>query len=268
MNGPLALSQLQSRAIEYIQEQHEQAPAILGPNSPAAQIVNQVLKQLIAAKPAHKQALNAKGAVAEWKRSWTQAFALHGIRTLEQIELGIKRAQLDPSPFMPSIGQFIQWCNPEEQTDVDLLEAFMRMIERKKPLTDVEHATRLKCAYQCRNQLPQDKALALFCAHMKAFSAKQARGEFIPSRNTKLLECKGELRKFNQEFETQISKRIARTSIEIRMLNLQLITKRREAFKQRKAQSSTRTGGAIIQIITAFKRRKANSRLRAVMNHG
>lgn len=246
MNGPLALSQLQSRAIEYIQEQHEQAPAILGPNSPAAQIVNQVLKQLIAAKPAHKQALSARGAVAEWKRSWTQAFALHGIRTLEQIELGIKRAQLDPSPFMPSIGQFIQWCNPSELSEVDVLEAFTRMIERKKPLTDVEHAVRLKCAYQCRNQLSQDKALALFTSHMKAFSAKQARGEFIPSRNTKLLERKGQPRQFNQDFEAQIGKRVARTSIEIRVLKVQLKAKRRAAFEQR----------------------KANSRLRAVMNHG
>lgn len=240
MNGPLALSQLQSRAIEYISEQQEQAPMTIGPNSPIARIVNEVLKQLIAVKPAHKQAFSARGAVAEWKRTWTQAFALHGIRTLEQIELGIKRAQLDPSPFMPSCGQFIQWCNPSELSDVDVLEAFTRMIERKKPLTDVEHAVRLKCAYQCRNQLPQEKALELFTSHMRAYSAKQARGEFIPSRETKLLERTGELRKFNQDFEAQIGKRVARTSIEIRMLKLQLATKRRKAFKQRKANSRLR----------------------------
>lgn len=246
MNGPLALNQLQSRAIEYIETAQEQAPAMLGPNSPAAQIVNETLKQLIAAKPAYKQALNAKGAVADWKRSWTQAFALHGIRTLEQIELGIKRAQLDPSPYMPSIGQFIQWCNPSELSEVDVLEAFNRMIDRKKPLTDIEHAARLKCAYQCRNQLPQDKALALFASHMKAFSAKQARGEFIPGRDTKLLECKGEPRKFNQNFEQQITQRVPRTAPEIRMLKIQLKAKRR----------------------AAFERRKANSRLRQVMDHG
>lgn len=246
MSGPLALSQLQSSAIEYIKTAQDQAPAILGPNSPAAQIVNQVLKQLIAAKPAHKQALNAKGAVADWKRSWTQAFALHGIRTLEQIELGIKHAQLDPSPFMPSIGQFIQWCNPVELTEVEMLEAFTRMIERKKPLTDVEYATRLKCGFECRGRLPQDKALALFCAHMKAITAKQLRGEFIPSRNTKLLECKGEPRKFNQNFEQQITQRVPRTAPEIRMLKIQLKAKRRAAFEQR----------------------KANSRLRQVINHG
>ncbi|MGI2079186.1 replication protein P [Shewanella putrefaciens] len=247
MSGPLALSQLQSRAIEYINEQQAQIPAgQLGPNSPVAHIVNEVLKRLIAVKPAHKQAFSVKGAVAEWKKSWTLAFAQHGIRTLEQIELGIKRAQLDPSPFMPSIGQFIQWCNPVELTEVEMLEAFTRMIERKKPLTDVEHAARLKCAYQCRNQLPQDKALALFASHMKALSAKQLRGEFIPSRDTKLLECKGEPRKFNQKFEQQITQRVPRTAPEIRMLKIQLKAKRRAAFEQR----------------------KANSRLRQVMNHG
>ncbi|MCG9964600.1 replication protein P [Shewanella cutis] len=242
MNGPLALSQLQSRAIEYINEQQAQSPSVqLGPNSPVAHIVNEVLKRLIAVKPAHKQALSARGAVAEWKKSWTIAFAQHGIRTLEQIELGIKRAQLDPSPFMPSSGQFIQWCNPSELSDVDVLEAFNRMIERKKPLTDVEHAARLKCAYQCRNQLPQDKALALFTSHMRAYSAKQARGEFIPSRDTKLLERKGQPRQFNQDFEAQIGKRVARTSIEIRVLKVQLKAKRREAFRRRKANSRLRT---------------------------
>ncbi|MEJ6520310.1 replication protein P [Shewanella bicestrii] len=241
MSGPLALSQLQSRAIEYINEQQEQAPMTIGPNSHIAKIVNEVLKQLIAVKPAHKQAFSVHGAVAEWKKSWTIAFAQHGIRTLEQIELGIKRAQLDPNPFMPSCGQFIQWCNPSELSEVDVLEAFNRMIERKKPLTDIEHAARLKCAYQCRNQLPQDKALALFTSHMRAYSAKQARGEFIPSRDTKLLERKGQPRQFNQDFEAQIGKRVARTSIEIRVLKVQLKAKRREAFKRCKANNRLRT---------------------------
>ena len=239
--GPQSLAQLQAGAIEYIDAQAQRPTAQLGPNSSVALIVNEVLKRLIAVKPAHKQAFSVPGAVADWKKSWTLAFAHHGIRTLEQIELGIKRAQLDPSPFMPSCGQFIQWCSPSELSEIEVLEAFNRMIERKKPLTDVEHAARLKCAYQCRNQLPQDKALTLFTAHMQAFSAKQARGEFIPNRDTQLLECKAAPRQFNQDFEAQIGKRVARTSIEIRLLKLQLLTKRREAFKRRKANSHLRT---------------------------
>jgi hypothetical protein len=188
----------------------------------------------------------------------------------QQVRMGIDVYKLKAAtaPWSVNPTEFLMLCGPVSQLgEIEVLEAFTRMIEHKSAMTDVEHAARLKCAYQCRNQLPQDKALVLFTSHMKAFSAKQARGEFIPSRDTKLLERKGQPRQFNQDFEAQIGKRVARTSIEIRMLKLQMATKRRKAFRRRKAQSSTRTGSAIIQRITAFKRRKANSRLR-VARHG
>lgn len=45
------------------------------------------------------------------KRQWIAAFAESGICTREQLQAGMKHARSSESPFWPSPGQFIAWCN-------------------------------------------------------------------------------------------------------------------------------------------------------------
>ncbi len=227
MNQPKALSQLADGAVEYIEQQssrHVVKPDVASDNQPIANIVNQTLKQLVAVKPAWKAALGNSEQVAAWKRAWTLAFAQHGIRTIQQLELGITQAQRDPSPFMPSVGQFIEWCNPAALSTEQIMDAFSRMIERKKPLNDIEHATRLKCGFQCKNHLSHDKALSLFSVNMKAFAAKAARGEHIPSIDTPLLENKAPSQR--DHFEVLIQQRQPKTRLEARIQRLRLQQRR------------------------------------------
>lgn len=230
MSQTKSLNQVADSAIEYIEQQGRMSvpdksnPLALGADSHVATIVNETLKQLIAIKPAWKAALGDKGAVAQWKKSWTVAFAQNGIQSLPQIELGIKRAQCDASPFLPSVGQFIEWCNPAGIDETEIIEAFARMIDRKRAANDIEYATRLRCGFACKNLLPHDKAIALFSSNMKLVSAKVARGEHIASLSTPMLENKAPSAR--DYFEQQMQQREPKTYIEARIQRLRLQQRR------------------------------------------
>mgnify|MGYP005807039517 CR=1 FL=1 len=221
-NQTNSIQSLQSSTIEYIEQGKATSSqlASTGPNGQVATIVNEILRQLTSIKPAWKHALSEPGAVASWKKQWTIAFAENGIRTMAQVDQGIKRARSDTNAFMPSAGQFIEWCNPSAFSEVELIEAFTRMIDRKKPLNDVEHATRLKCGFQCKTQLPQDKAFRLFASYMKVFAAKQARGEYIARIDVPLLQNHAPSARV--DIENAIQARTPKTFIEARMQRLRL----------------------------------------------
>ncbi len=229
MSQARSLSQVASSAIEFIEEQGRVGiannPLAAGANSYLADIVNQTLRQLIAIKPAWKAALGDKSAVAQWKKAWTMAFAQHGIKSLQQIELGIHRAQRDASPFMPSVGQFIEWCNSVGVSDTEIVDAFTRLIERKPAANDIEYATRLRCGYACKALLSHDKALSLFSSNMKQVAAKVARGEHIASMNTPLLE--NQAPSARAYFESLIQEREPKTKIEARLQRLRLEQRQR-----------------------------------------
>jgi hypothetical protein len=44
------------------------------------------------------------------KRQWVAAFAENGIHSKQQLSAGMKHARASGSPFLPSPGQFIEWC--------------------------------------------------------------------------------------------------------------------------------------------------------------
>ena len=48
------------------------------------------------------------------KRQWIAAFAENGIHNKQQLSAGMKLARASGSPFLPSPGQFIQWCKQGE----------------------------------------------------------------------------------------------------------------------------------------------------------
>lgn len=48
------------------------------------------------------------------KRQWIAAFAENGIHNKQQLSAGMKLARASGSPFLPSPGQFIEWCKEGE----------------------------------------------------------------------------------------------------------------------------------------------------------
>lgn len=74
------------------------------------QIVNTVFSKLAAIFPAWKQAFDGPEGIREAKRTWLEAFMENEINTLEQINRGLVEAKKSTNPFLPSVGQFIEWC--------------------------------------------------------------------------------------------------------------------------------------------------------------
>ncbi|PHM60463.1 DNA replication protein [Xenorhabdus stockiae] len=75
-----------------------------------AEIFNELFRQLKGAFPALMASIKTQEDFNELRRQWVMAFAENGITTLKQVNAGMKIARQQDSPFLPSPGQFIQWC--------------------------------------------------------------------------------------------------------------------------------------------------------------
>lgn len=80
-----------------------------------AAVVNALFERLIAINPAYKQSWPNEQSLAATKREWVFAFIDAEITTTEQLKKGLSKCRLAPSPFIPSPGQFIEWCKVEPE---------------------------------------------------------------------------------------------------------------------------------------------------------
>lgn len=78
-----------------------------------AEIVNDLFKQLAGCYTAWRQAFRNDAELKMAKQQWTVAMIEAGINTEEQIQRGLSRARQDTNPYLPSVGQFIEWCRPD-----------------------------------------------------------------------------------------------------------------------------------------------------------
>ncbi|WP_391529843.1 replication protein P [Photorhabdus akhurstii] len=75
-----------------------------------AEIFNELFRQLKGAFPALMANIKTQDDFNELRRQWVLAFAENGIRTVEQVNAGMKIARQQDTPFLPSPGQFVSWC--------------------------------------------------------------------------------------------------------------------------------------------------------------
>ncbi|OIN44541.1 replication protein P [Pseudomonas costantinii] len=96
-----------------------------------AEVVNDLFRRLRGIFPAWRQAWPSTEALDAAKAEWIKEFAAVGIRTLEQIELGVQKCRKLSRPFAPSVGEFISMCvaGPEDfgmpTADAAWMEALM-----------------------------------------------------------------------------------------------------------------------------------------------
>ena len=125
----------------------------------AKHVIDDLFNELKSCYPAWRQALNTEAAWNNAKKTWTKAFIENNISNKRQVETGMTAARKGDNPFWPSVGQFISWCDgPLIDTD----EAFNCMISGKPSNGIAEWQTRQECSFRCKQQLPEDKARALF----------------------------------------------------------------------------------------------------------
>ena len=77
-----------------------------------AKVIEAIFIQMKAIFPAWKQAWPDTATLNIAKRSWTKALMAAGICTIEQVRFGIEQCRSSGSDFAPSVGKFIQWCQP------------------------------------------------------------------------------------------------------------------------------------------------------------
>lgn len=108
-------------------------------------IANQVFAKLAMIKSGWRAGFKTQSEVAGYKEQLLLAMHENGINSMEHIELGLKNARLDPSPFMPSTGQFISWCKPPAQ-EGELNKAMYRIYDPKLRVASCTEAERKEAA--------------------------------------------------------------------------------------------------------------------------
>ena len=63
--------------------------------------------------PAWKWAFPDDQSQNQAKRTWAKAFIENRIHSIQQVQRGLSKARASGSPHIPSVGQFIKWCQPE-----------------------------------------------------------------------------------------------------------------------------------------------------------
>lgn len=86
----------------------------------AALVINAVFREVQSCCPAWRQAWPDDKALAAAKRSWTKAFMAAGLRSIEQVRLGIEQLRLrhgdGRAPWVPGSGEFIALCQPTAES--------------------------------------------------------------------------------------------------------------------------------------------------------
>lgn len=73
--------------------------------------INGLFRSLQAIFPAWRQAFSDEAAVNEAKRQWSLGMIEAGLTNADLIKAGLARARRSKNPFIPSVGQFIDWCH-------------------------------------------------------------------------------------------------------------------------------------------------------------
>lgn len=161
------------------QSKHELSDNI---NDQVRELVDSVFIQLGSIFPAWKNAWRGKNDqetarnISSVKREWVKAFYENNINSVELVRNGLVMARKSDSDFIPSCGKFVKWCQQPE----DATESFDRFIERKPALDHAESLTRNKVGFQCRGQLPENKARKLWAETISKIRTKIANGEITP----------------------------------------------------------------------------------------
>ena len=109
------------------QHQAVQRSAELSQN--ADQFINWLFDELAGTFPAWKSAFDSQQAITTAKRIWFEALSENKIKRSE-IQTGLKQARKSTNPFLPSVGQFLEWCRVIDYAELGLpdLETLLKRL--------------------------------------------------------------------------------------------------------------------------------------------
>ncbi|WP_368075529.1 replication protein P [Marinobacter lutaoensis] len=75
--------------------------------------MNKLFAELQACFPAWRQTFTSKADIDAAKRVWARGLVEAKVTSDRQLQWGLAKARRSESPFWPSVGQFIKWCQPD-----------------------------------------------------------------------------------------------------------------------------------------------------------
>ena len=84
--------------------------------SAAGDVFVDFFKRLKACYPSWRSAIRSAEEDAEFKKQWLRGFAENGVDSVDKLSAGLEFARRDKSSWLPSVGQFIEWCKPSAES--------------------------------------------------------------------------------------------------------------------------------------------------------
>lgn len=102
-----------------------------------AKVINALFSEMQGAFPAWRNAFPDQDAIDQAKKTWAKALIENGVTNPQQVAMGVRKARKSSSPYFPSVGQFIEWCNPsfEDFGLPDEREAFEEACKNSHSIT-------------------------------------------------------------------------------------------------------------------------------------
>lgn len=120
------------------------------------QHIDEVIKQLAAVFPAWQAAIKTQEQANNLKRVWFDEVNRQGL-TEEDLKQGLLKARQSDSPYLPSLGQFIGWCQPGKYPTVERAWQLSAMSGHKEiDNTFVAEAVRRTGKYDIINRQERD----------------------------------------------------------------------------------------------------------------
>ena len=98
-------------------------------------IINRLFTELKGIYPAWKAAFGNQAELDEAKRQWLKGFIEAELNQWEWIERGLSKCRQQDTPFLPSVGMFIELCRIEQPTPYQLeMDRVNKAVEKAKQL--------------------------------------------------------------------------------------------------------------------------------------
>lgn len=81
----------------------------------AASQIDRLFASLCSQHPAWRSFLKSEQEIGEYKRQLVLAMMENGINKPEMLKLGIQKSRRNAKPWMPGVGEFVSWCQPQPE---------------------------------------------------------------------------------------------------------------------------------------------------------
>ena len=81
-------------------------------NTNSCHVINALFKQLESIFPSFMRAWPNEEILQNAKKNWLLAFVEANVNSFHHLQIGLKKARHHPKSWVPTAGEFIQWCKP------------------------------------------------------------------------------------------------------------------------------------------------------------